>query len=105
MVHTYIYESSLQSQPSSSTFPAYQSSSASSSSVPEKSSEPVTKVPPVGPNCILMHPEEDVSMVSEPPSASCVWWPDTFHIRIVWGVCNSRHCTCVTVDACTYVSL
>ena len=70
---TYVYEPSpLQSQPSSSTFPAYQSSNSGSSSVPEKSSESVTKVPPVGPNCILMHPEEDVSMVSVPPSASCV---------------------------------
>lgn len=48
------------------TFPAYQQPQLSESvaSLPDAPSRPVSKVTPVGPGCKLIHPEDDLSLVS-----------------------------------------
>lgn len=61
------------------TFPAYQGQQSTDGGAPPVATLPeapvrvAAKVPPVGANCKLMHPEEDISMVSTTENILSTW--------------------------------
>ena len=74
------------------TFPAYQQppSSENVASLPDAPSRPVSKVTPVGPGCKLIHPEDDLSLVScGVASIYCI--AVAILVRIISPLCSAVH--------------